>query len=89
MYFATKIKMKHGCYNSNDLTEIDQVYINGSGWCDKSYLHDYLKSHPHTIKVNYHPYPYLIPRLSSHYEKYVCSEANYTTKDNLLSLPRV
>lgn len=88
MYYATKIKLKYGCYNPNDLTEIDQIYIDGCGWCSKSYLHDYLKKYPNSIKVYYPPYPFLIPAISSRNEKYVRSESNNITRDNLLNLPR-
>jgi len=88
MYYATKIKMKYGCYNSNDLTEIDQIYIDNCGWCSKGYLYDYLKKYPNSIKVYHSPYPFLIPALSPHYEKFVRSEPNNTVRDNLLNLPR-
>ena len=32
MMYATRIKMKPGCYSSQSLTEIDQIYIIG---CDR------------------------------------------------------
>ena len=61
--YATKIQMKPGCRTSNNLQEIDSIYIEG--------------------------YPYVIPALSAYGEKYVRSEANGTSRDNLLNLPRV
>lgn len=88
---ATRIKMKPGCSNSNKATEIDQIYIEGCsnpGYYKKSTLYDHLKSNPKTIYVDISPYPYLIPALSSNYEKYVRSESNDTPYDNLLRLPR-
>ena len=50
MMYATRIKMKPSCYNSQKLTEIDEVYIEGSlnnpGFFKKSVLYDYLKTNP-------------------------------------------
>lgn len=49
---ATKIKMKSGCYNSTKTTEISKIYIEGCknpGFFDKSVLHDYLQTNPHSI----------------------------------------
>lgn len=86
--YATKIKMKNGCQNSSTATEISEIYIMGCpnpGYFSKSYLYDYLKTNPGTIKVNL--YPYLIPALSNTREKYVRSKANDTPNDNLLKLP--
>lgn len=88
---ATKIKMKPGCSNSTKTTEIDQIYIEGCtnpGYFKKATLYDYLKSNPNSIYVDISPYPYLMPALSSHNEKYVRSEPNDTPTDNLLRLPR-
>lgn len=88
---ATKIKMKPGCSNSTKTTEIDQIYIEGCtnpGYFKKTTLYDYLKSNPNSIYVDISPYPYLMPALSSHNEKYVRSEPNDTPTDNLLRLPR-
>ena len=36
MLYIEKIKMKPGCFTSNDLTEIDQVYIPEYGFQKKS-----------------------------------------------------
>ena len=88
---AIKIKMKPGCSYSNNLTEIDQIYLEGcqeDGYYYKSAIHDFLKSNPNSIQVNIYPYPDLQPVISQNGEKYVRSEANYTGIDNLLSLPR-
>lgn len=88
---ATKIKMKPGCNYSNNLTEIDQIYLEGcqeDGYYYKSAVHDFLKRNPNSIQVNIYPYPNLQPVVSQNGEKYVRSEANYTGNDNLLSLPR-
>ena len=92
MMFATKIKMKSGSYNSDQLTEIDEVYIEGCtnpGFYKKAVLHDYLKNHPGSIKVKISPYPELIPATSANYEKYVRSTPDEYKRDNLLNLPRV
>lgn len=88
---ATKIKMKYGCKYSNDLLEIDEIYLSEStanGYYKKEYLHDYLLTRPNSIQVNIYPYPNVIPAESSRGEKYVRSEPDRTKKDNLLSLPR-
>lgn len=88
---AVKIKMKPGCGSSNNLLEIDQIYLEGcqeNGYYYKSAIYDFLKNNPNSIQVNIHPYPNLQPVVSTNGEKYVRSEPNYTGKDNLLCLPR-
>ena len=88
---ATKIKMKPGCGTSNNLLEIDSIYLTGTsndGFYKKADVYDYLVKNPGGIQVNIYPYPNLIPMTSSNNEKYVKSTPNSTTGDNLLSLPR-
>lgn len=90
---ATKIKMKSGCGASNNLLEIDSIYITEcqkEGFYKKSIVHDYLVKNPNSIQVNISPYPNLIPMTSPapYYEKYVKSSPNNTIGDNLLNLPR-
>ncbi|WP_034378069.1 MULTISPECIES: DUF3892 domain-containing protein [unclassified Dehalobacter] len=88
---ATKIKMKTGCGTSNNLLEIDSIYITGStqdGYYTKAAVHDYVKEHPGTLQVNITPYPNVVHATSVNGEKYVKSTPDYTTKDNLLNLPR-
>ena len=88
---ATRIKMRYGCLYSNDVLEIDSIYIVGCsnpGYFKKEVLHDYLKEHPGCIKVDRYPYPDVIPAISGNGEKYVRSEPNDSEKDNLLKLPR-
>ena len=89
--YATKIKMKAGCYSSHNLLEIDSIYIEGCdnpGFFKKAVLHDFLKENPGAIQVKIWPYPYVIPATSSAGEKYVRSSPNDYTHDNLLDLPR-
>jgi len=89
--YATKIKMKPGCYSSQNLIEIDEIYIEGCGnpsFFKKEVLHDYVKDHPGTIQVKIFPYPNMIQAISSRGEKYVRSNPNDYTYDNLLGLPR-
>ena len=91
MMYATKIKMQQGCRYSQNLTEIDSVYVEGCtnpGFFKKSVLHDYLKDNPGAIKVKISPYPAVVPATSSKGEKYVKSAPNAYGYDNLLSLPR-
>ena len=88
---ATKLKMKTGCSNSNDLLEIDEIYLEGCsnpGFFKKADIHDHVKKNPGSIKVNIYPYPNVIDAISKDHEKYVRSSPDSTTKDNLLSLPR-
>ncbi len=88
---ATKIKMKQNCKTSNNLLEIDSVYLTGcdkEGYYKKESLYDYLNDNPGTIQVNISPYPNLIKALSRDNEKYVKSSPNHLGSDNLLELPR-
>lgn len=88
---AVKIKMKNGCRDSNNLTEIDEIYITGCsnpGYFKKAVLHDYVKENPGSIQVDIWPYPDVVDAVSSNGEKYVRSKANAYGHDNLLSLPR-
>ena len=88
---ATKIKMKSGCGKSDNLLEIDSVYVTGCtkpGYYKKEVLHDHLKKNPGTIQVNIWPYPNVVPATSVNNEKYVKSSPNTSNKDNLLCLPR-
>lgn len=88
---ATKIHMRLGCMDSQNLLEIDQIYIvdhtNGA-WYPKEVLHNHLTKNPGTIQVNIAPYPDLIPWKSPYGEKYVKSTPNAYASDNLLMLPR-
>ena len=89
--YATKIRMQQGCYYSQNLLEIDAVYIEGCnnpGFFKKEVLHDFLKKNPGSIQVKVYPYPDVIPATSSKGEKYVRSSPNGSTHDNLLELPR-
>ena len=89
---ATKIRMKAGCGYSQNLLEIDSIYLEGCtepGLYKKEAVHDYVKSHPNSIKVNIYTYPVLVPATSVSGEKYVRSAPNNTQSDNLLKLPRI
>lgn len=88
---ATKIKMKSGCGSSNNLLEIDSIYLTGcdkEGFYTKATVHDYVKQNPGSIQVNISPFPNVVHATSLNGEKYVKSSPDYTTKDNLLNLPR-
>lgn len=86
---AIKIKMKRNYGNSENVQDIDSIYIDGTNiYWKKSELYDYLQKFPKTITVNIPPYSYLIPAMSIQKEKYVKSVADSTQKDNLLMLPR-
>lgn len=88
---ATKIKMKSGCGTSNNLIEIDLIFLTGcerDGYYTKAIVHDYVKDHPGGIQVNINPYPNVVHATSINGEKYVKSSPNNTKVDNLLSLPR-
>lgn len=91
MMYAQKIHMKPGCSNSYKCVEIDTIYIEGANpvtYYKKAEIYDYLQSNPKSIKVKDSTGPYLQGVVSVNYEKYVRSEPNDTTKDNLLALPR-
>lgn len=90
--YASKIKMQRGCYNSQNLLEIDEIYLEGCntpGFYKKEDIHDHLNNYPGTIQVNIWPYPNVVPATSAYGEKYVRSAPNSSQHDNLLSLPRV
>lgn len=92
MFYATKIRMCPGCQSSNACTEIDSIYLEGGDtyqFYKKAALYDHVKQHPNTIRVKRGAEPYLIPAVSRAGEKYVRSEPNDTSNDNLLKLPRV
>ena len=92
MIYATKIKMKPGCYSHNDLTEIDQIFLEGDGYyrfVNKAEVHEKVKWYPGSVKVNIYPYPNVVDAVSAYGEKYVRSQSNTTSSDNLLRLPRV
>lgn len=89
--YATKIRMKQGCYSSGNLLEIDSIYIEGCnnpGFFRKEVLYDFLRENPGTIQVKIWPYPDVISSISSRGEKYVRSNPNDYEHDNLLDLPR-
>lgn len=91
MMYATKIKMNSGYETSNKCVDIYSIYLEGAK-IEKFYLkgdlYDYLEQNPNTIRVKLGVQPYLIPAKSANGEKYVRSEPNDTTSDNLLKLPR-
>ena len=87
----TRIKMKEGCRYSNNLLEIDELYVIGCtrpGFYKKADIYDFVKNNPGVIKVDRWPYPNVVPALSVYGEKYVKSTPNAYWHDNLLSLPR-
>lgn len=88
---ATKIKMKSGCDTSNDLLEINDIYITEckeEKYYKKASIYDCVKATPGSIQVDITPYPNLVDALSANGEKYVKSTPDNTTVDNLLNLPR-
>lgn len=92
MMYATKIRMCAGCNDSYKCQDIESIYLEGAKeekFYDKEVLHNHLKNNPGSIKVKISPYPELVPAVSTKGEKYVRSESNDTTIDNLLKLPRV
>lgn len=90
--YVTKIRMQNGCNYSNNLLEIDSLYIEDDselGFYKKEVIYNFLKENPGTIKVKRYPYPDVIPAESIKGEKYVRSYPNSYLYDNLLDLPRV
>ena len=91
MIYASKIKMKPSCYHSNNLLEIEEIYLEGCkrpGFYSKADIYDFLKTNSGTITVKLYPYPKLVPALSVYNEKYVKSAPDQYLTDNLLRLPR-
>lgn len=88
----TKIRMRQGCKYSQNVVEIDSVYISGNiyspGYYKKEAVHDYLLKNPGTIQSGIAPWPKVIPAISKNGEKYIKTNANKYGFDNLLSLPR-
>lgn len=83
--------MRLGCLYSNNVLEIDSVYIpdcNNPGFFKKEIIHDYVQKHPNSIYVDRFPHPKVVPAVSANGEKYIRSEPNNTVNDNLLKLPR-
>ena len=91
MMYATKIKMKPECGTSNNLLEIDEIYIEGAvevRYYKKEAVHDAIKKGK-VIKVKLGNNPNLLADVHpTSKEKYVRSEPNDTQNDNLLKLPR-
>ena len=88
---AVRIKMKNGCRYSDNLTEIDEIYITGCnnpGYFKKEVLHDFVKKNPGSIQVDIWPNPDVVDAVSVNGEKYVRSAPNAYGHDNLLKLPR-
>ena len=75
--------MKYGCSNSNNVQEIEEIYIDGCnnpGYFKKSVLYDYLKKNPRSIKVYISPYPDVLPAQSSYRLK--MAQKVFLTSDN-------
>ena len=73
MILVTKVKMRPGCWNSRDLTEIDSVYLTGlesPGFYSKESIHEFLKKYPGTIQVGIWPNPDVVPAISIYGENY-------------------
>lgn len=90
-YIATAIQMRTGYRYSDDLLEIDKIYLESqtdTNWYAKEAIHDWLKQNPGEVLVKDYSGPKVVPCISKYGEKYVRSEPNNTEKDNLLSLPR-
>ncbi len=88
---ATKIKMKSGCRQSENLLEIDSIYLEGypkSSYYKKDAVYDFIKNQDRVIYVNVKPYPRLKAVLNGDGEKYVCAETTTYSLDDLLNLPR-
>jgi len=88
---ATGIKMMCNRDQSNNLLEIDEIYLFGNGYngfYKKGFIYDYLMVYPGTIQVNIFLFPECIPAKSPYGEKYVKSAPDSYSIDNLLNLPR-
>lgn len=94
MIKATKIRMHSGKEQSNAVTEIESIYLTGTGikndgFYTKESIHDFIKNNPNSnVYVDISPNPKLIAATKGN-QKYVRSAPNETPDDNLLKLPRV
>lgn len=92
MIKATKIKMHDGYEKSNSVLEIKEIYLVGvkrDGFYSKESVHNFIVKNPSMdIRVDIYPYPKLIAATRDN-KKYVRSEANLSTNDNLLKLSRL
>lgn len=86
---ATKIKMKQGCGTSNNLLEIDSIFLTGAStekFYQKAFVHDYLVKNPGGIQVNISPYPNLIPLTSppplKHYYFHLFNNFSFISRIN-------
>ena len=92
MIKATKIKMNDGKENTDSLTEIKEIYLEGvvnSDFYMKETIHDFIVENPDSkIVVDLKPFPVLLAAKNGT-QKYVRSQPNSSENDNLLKLPRV
>jgi hypothetical protein len=91
MIYARKIHMRQGCETSQDLLEIESIFLEGCerpGFYRKEEIHDFLLGEPGAVEVGIAPYPKVIPAVSTYGEKYVRSSPDAFWMDNLLALPR-
>ena len=88
---ATAIHMQILCNHSVNPLEIKSIYIDRLGWRSKEFLHDFItnNSSRYVIRVRNINGPKLIASKSKHGEKFVKSEPNNLTIDNLFTLPKV
>lgn len=89
--FATKIHLNTGCEKSNRFTDIHSIFI--VGYIEEKFypadeIHDYLMSHPNSMKVDVFPYPFLIPAAGPMGEKCVQSIPDDSGADCLMALAR-
>lgn len=62
MMYAKKIKMETGNYYSNNIQEIDKIYVDGCsnpGYFEKESLYDYLKKIREVLEYLFPPIPKL------------------------------
>lgn len=88
--FVQKIKMKPGCGSSQNVQEIDSLFVGSpfQEYWKKEDMYDFLQKLPGSIQVQIPPYPDVLPSVSRRGEKYVKSQPNDYLYDNLLRLPR-
>ena len=86
MLYITKIRMQSGCMHKPELTEVDEVLLEGIGFHRKEAVFDFLVMHPGAIRVGMEPWPEVMPVTSGRCEKYICSGSDMNN-DLLLALP--
>lgn len=94
MLYAVAVSFQSSQESEWTWKSVDQIYLNSddssvlSGWHSKAYVYDLIKNKGKIVKVYISPYPKLIPEIYDGSTKFVRSENDDTSTDNLVQLGR-